>query len=165
MLRYALICDKAHDFEGWFRDSAGFDMQASSGLLTCPVCGSRAIARAIMAPNVARRDRDPAQGGGLAAEVARDAGVASPTVVEPGPVAILSEGDQAARAALKALHTHVRAHSRDVGPGFAKAARDMHEGVVDHAAIHGVASAEEVRALHEDGIEAHWLPSLPDDAN
>jgi hypothetical protein len=164
MLRYALICDKAHAFEGWFRDSAGFDVQASGGLLTCPACGSSNIAKAIMAPNVARRDKVAARAGSEKSEAATTP-PETPSKTDPAPVALLSDGDQAARAALGALHRHVRAHSRDVGKGFAKAARDMHEGAVEHASIHGVASAEEVRALYEDGIEAHLLPSLPDDAN
>jgi len=25
MIRYALICDNDHEFESWFKDSAGFD--------------------------------------------------------------------------------------------------------------------------------------------
>ena len=32
MIRYALICDKAHEFESWFPSSAGFEQQAKRGL-------------------------------------------------------------------------------------------------------------------------------------
>ena len=31
MIRYDLICDKGHDFDGWFRDSAAYDEQAAQG--------------------------------------------------------------------------------------------------------------------------------------
>ena len=39
MIKYQLICDKSHEFEGWFGDSAAFESQQESGFLTCPVSG------------------------------------------------------------------------------------------------------------------------------
>ncbi|MCH2555527.1 MAG: DUF1178 family protein, partial [SAR116 cluster bacterium] len=53
MIKYQLICDKSHEFEGWFGDSAAFESQQEAGLLTCPVCGSADVRRALMAPNLA----------------------------------------------------------------------------------------------------------------
>ena len=53
MIRYALICDLGHDFEGWFGASADFDDQAARGLMACPVCASLAVRKQIMAPAVA----------------------------------------------------------------------------------------------------------------
>ena len=50
MIRYALICEHGHDFEGWFGASADFDDQAARGLLACPVCASQAVRKQIMAP-------------------------------------------------------------------------------------------------------------------
>ena len=40
MIKYALACDKGHEFESWFADSAAFDKQAKRKLVSCPVCGS-----------------------------------------------------------------------------------------------------------------------------
>ena len=37
MIRYALICENAHEFEGWFGSADSYESQRSSGLLTCPV--------------------------------------------------------------------------------------------------------------------------------
>ena len=31
MISFNLICDEAHEFEGWFRDNADFDGQPSAG--------------------------------------------------------------------------------------------------------------------------------------
>jgi hypothetical protein len=73
MIRYALICDNAHEFESWFSTSAGFEDQARRGLVTCPVCDSAKVERAIMAPNVARTDRER----GMAVTVAEAAADAS----------------------------------------------------------------------------------------
>ncbi len=52
MIRYALICEKGHDFESWFQDSAAYDKQAKRGLVTCPQCGSAKVEKAIMAPRL-----------------------------------------------------------------------------------------------------------------
>ena len=29
MIKYQLLCDSDHEFEGWFRDSADYDAQAA----------------------------------------------------------------------------------------------------------------------------------------
>src|SRR3546814_4590963 len=56
--------------------------------------------------------------------------------------------------------------SRWVGRDFADAARAMHEGRTAEDMIHGQASPEEARALHDDGIAAMPLlvPFVPPEA-
>jgi len=41
----------------------------------------------------------------------------------------------------------------------------MHAGETEERAIYGGASLEEVRALHEEGIEVLPLPRLPEEGN
>ena len=53
MIRYALQCEHDHGFEAWFGTSADYDEQAAKGLVECPVCGSHAVRKQIMAPAVA----------------------------------------------------------------------------------------------------------------
>lgn len=53
MIHYALRCDSAHEFDGWFKDSAAFERMAKRGLVDCPQCGSTKVSRALMAPAVA----------------------------------------------------------------------------------------------------------------
>ncbi|HEX3701063.1 MAG TPA: DUF1178 family protein, partial [Phenylobacterium sp.] len=53
MIRYALVCQHEHGFEGWFGSSADFDDQAGRGLVECPLCASKAVRKQIMAPAVA----------------------------------------------------------------------------------------------------------------
>jgi hypothetical protein len=161
MIRYALICDAGHEFEGWFRDSAAFEAQASAGKLACVVCGSVRVERAIMAPAVARRDRDGP--GPMTPDAAppHPASGSAPAM----PMALLDGGAQEMRAALKALRAEIEARAEYVGRAFAETARDMHEGVREHRPIYGEATPEEVRALHEDGIAALPLPILPDERN
>ncbi len=60
MIRYALRCDQGDSFEAWFRDSADYDEQAAQGLLACPLCGSIAVEKDVMAPAIKRaREADP----------------------------------------------------------------------------------------------------------
>ena len=60
MIKYQLICDLTHEFEGWFQTGAAFDAQNEAGLVTCPVCDSVKVRRALMTPNLAspKRRRD-----------------------------------------------------------------------------------------------------------
>ena len=59
MIVYSLRCKNGHEFEGWFRDSASYDVQSEEGKLSCPTCNSRRVEKAIMAPAVAASDRKP----------------------------------------------------------------------------------------------------------
>ncbi len=53
MIRYALQCEHEHGFEGWFGSSGDYDDQHARGLLQCPMCGSKAVRKQVMAPAVA----------------------------------------------------------------------------------------------------------------
>ena len=59
MIRYTLNCEHGHTFESWFQNSAAYDKQAKRALVTCPVCGSAKVEKAIMAPRiVGKKGRD-----------------------------------------------------------------------------------------------------------
>ena len=50
MIKFALVCDKGHEFESWFRSGEDYDTQARRGFVECPSCGSTHVGKAIMAP-------------------------------------------------------------------------------------------------------------------
>ena len=155
MIRYALVCDKGHDFDSWFPDSAAYDKQAKRGLVACPHCGSAKVEKAIMAPRLsgAKKRKAPAE-------------PAAPTATpEKAPVAMLSPQEQEFRAKLKELREHLTKNADHVGPKFPEEARKMHYGETQHRSIYGEASPEEAKALAEEGIEFHPLPILPDERN
>ena len=54
MIRYKLRCAEGHAFEGWFSSSKGYDAQAKSKQVMCPLCGTAEVEKAIMSPRVAR---------------------------------------------------------------------------------------------------------------
>lgn len=152
MILYTLVCEATHDFECWFPSSDAYESQAERGLVSCPVCGSARVSKAVMAPRVARRDRGP----GEVAQAARPA---------EAPVPMIAEPERKLREMIKALHAHVAAHSEHVGERFADEARKIHYGEAEGRSIHGQASLHEARALIEEGIEVAPLPMLPDDRN
>ena len=53
MIKYALICDHGHPFEGWFGSSSDYDDQRERTLVECPACGSKVVDKQIMAPSLA----------------------------------------------------------------------------------------------------------------
>jgi hypothetical protein len=59
MIHYTLVCDEAHQFDGWFKDSASFESQCGQRQIACPFCASTNVSRGVMSPHVARsRDDD-----------------------------------------------------------------------------------------------------------
>jgi hypothetical protein len=87
--------------------------------------------------------------------------------VTPGKaaVAMTSPAERELRRKLKALRDHVTKNAQYVGARFPEEARKMHYGEIEHRSIYGEATSEEAKALHEEGVEFHPLPILPDDHN
>ncbi|WHO74054.1 DUF1178 family protein [Rhizobium sp. BT03] len=142
MIRYSLTCDNAHEFEGWFSESADFDRQVATGFLTCPVCHSAAVSKLLMAPSVSTaRKKDERQT--LAMDAMR----------------------QEALQKLKQAVAAVKANSEDVGTQFPEEARKIHYGEADARGIIGQATVDEAQALLEEGIEIAAIPVLPEDVN
>jgi len=170
MIRYTLHCAKGHDFESWFANSAAFDKQKKRGLVTCPLCGSAKVEKAIMAPRLGRTDaaeaEPPPQSAPSAPMPPNAAGGPMPPVA-PGkaPVAMMSPQERELRQKLKELRDHVTKHANYVGAQFPEEARKMHYGEIEHRSIYGEASPEDAKALNEEGIEFHPLPILPDEYN
>jgi hypothetical protein len=140
MIRYALACDQDHEFEGWFARSGDFDAQAAGGLVECPVCGSKAVKKQIMAPALAGTKRR----GGAA------------------PAAGAPEGrHQVMMEAMAHVRRHVEENFDYVGDTFAREARAIHEGRSEDRGIYGEATPAEVKGLVEDGVPVAPLPPEP----
>lgn len=166
MIRYALICDRKHSFESWFQSSAAYDKQAKRGLVTCPVCNSAKVEKAIMAPSLGRAARSKGRSAIRAPEpVAADPAAPTAPAPAPEPVAMLSPQEREIRSKLKELRDHLTQNADNVGKQFPDVARKMHYGETEHRSIYGEASIEDAKALHEEGIEFHPLPVLPDERN
>ncbi|MDH3703689.1 MAG: DUF1178 family protein [Alphaproteobacteria bacterium] len=131
MISFNLRCAKDHVFEAWFKDSKTYDRQSRQGKVACPVCGDVKIAKAPMAPNIAK---GTARSG-------------------PNPAAL--------RAALGALRKEVEKNCDYVGDRFADEARKIHYKETDQRNIYGEATESESRELIEEGVEFGTIPVLP----
>ncbi|WP_037081754.1 DUF1178 family protein [Neorhizobium vignae] len=142
MIKYSLICDNAHTFEGWFSESADFDRQVANGFLTCPVCNSASISKTLMAPSVSTARKK-----------------------EEKQAMVMDLARQEMLAKLKEAVAAIKANAEDVGEKFPEEARKIHYGEADARGIIGQASLGEVRDLLDEGIEIAPLPIIPEDAN
>ena len=161
MILYSLVCHKGHDFESWFANSAAYDKQAKRGLISCPLCGSAKVEKAIMAPRLARKDKSAP----IVAPAEETAAPAQAPAEAPTPVAMISPQEREFRAKLKELRDHLTANADNVGKKFPEVARKMHYGEIEHRSVYGEASSQDAKELHEEGIEFHPLPVLPDERN
>ena len=138
MIRYALACDQAHAFEGWFGSSDDYDAQAQAGQIGCPVCGSTAVAKQIMAPRVAGTKRN------------------SPDLPPQAREVMMQ--------AMAQVRQHVEDNFDYVGDAFAAEARAIHAGASENRGIYGEATPAEVRDLKEEGVSIAPLPPAPSPA-
>ena len=145
MIRYSLKCDRAHEFDAWFRSSAAYDEQRVAGHVGCAVCGSTEIEKALMTPRV--------QGAGVQA-----AGVKAEHVESDRSVPDLLKPASPAEAVLAEMRRKVETTSDYVGKEFATEARRIHDGDTDKRAIWGEASLDDARSLKEDGVPVAPIP-------
>ena len=157
MIRYTLRCEGHHAFESWFQSSSAYDSQVKRKLVTCPVCGSAKVEKAIMAPQiVSKKSRDNAVS--APAATTTDATASSST-----PLMMAQEREL--RAKIRELRDHIVKNADNVGEKFPTEARKMHYGDIEHRPIYGEASPDEARSLIDEGVEVSPLPVLPDDRN
>ncbi len=128
MIVLNLACAKEHRFEGWFASSEAFEQQLASGLLACPICDGREIARLPSGPRVV---------GSVREEETATVGDESLAAVE--------------RQLREALRVYVR-NTENVGDRFPEEARRIHYDEAPARSIRGIASADETRELLDEGI-------------
>ncbi|MBW8854243.1 MAG: DUF1178 family protein, partial [Bradyrhizobium sp.] len=103
MIRYALHCDRNHEFESWFQSSSAYDQQVKRKLVTCPICGSAKVEKAIMAPRIVGK-----KGRGRATPPPETATTtAAPEAAPSGPTSLMMAQERELRAKLKELRDHI----------------------------------------------------------
>ena len=165
MIHYDLRCGEGHEFDGWFKDMAAFDMQSARHLLECPACGATTVTRALMSPRLSKGARPPA----ISKNETQGSASPSPSIAPENPSV---QGDKAAhgaapvlpddvRAMLQRVRAEVESKCDYVGPSFADEARRIHNGEVPGRAIYGETTPDQAEALAEDGIEVARIPWIP----
>jgi hypothetical protein len=156
MIRYALRCDKEHEFEAWFRSSADYDRAAAAGEATCPICGPARVEKMPMAPAVARSDA-----GTSTKKPSRPAEKSDKVSLVAAP----DPKQQALIEAMRELRRQVTEHADYVGDRFAQEARKIHYRETEARGIYGEATTEEAKKLVDEGIEFQPLPIFPEERN
>ncbi len=153
MIRYALRCERGHEFESWFQSSSAYDSQHKRGLVACPRCESTKVDKAIMAPRIAGKRKSKA----AEAPVAPIGNAPNRLVMSPQERELVTK--------LRELRDHVTKNADNVGKKFPDEARKMHYGDIEQRAIYGEATSDEAGALIDEGIDVAPLPVLPGDRN
>ena len=135
MIKYALKCDANHSFESWFQSAEAFDKLKAAGHVSCAVCGSTQVEKALMKPRVTTARKK----------------AAVPVEAPAAP----------SEMALAEMRKKIEENSTWVGGSFAKEARAMHEGTSPERAIWGEANFEDAKSLIDDGIPVAPLPFGP----
>ncbi|MDX1781747.1 MAG: DUF1178 family protein [Thalassovita sp.] len=147
MIQYSLKCAQDHRFDSWFQSAEAFDRLKNAGMVTCSICGSSEVEKAVMAPRV-RPSHKAAQ-------------AAAETPAEDAPAPALSEPASPAEQALAEIKKKIEENSEYVGGNFASEARAMHEGEAPERAIYGEAKLDDAKKLIDDGVPVTPLPFLP----
>jgi len=137
MIVYNLHCKNSHEFEGWFKDSSAFDEQAAGGKLLCPICNSKKVGKAIMAPAVS--------------------GTKKESISAP-------EEMRKMRQFMTGLRRQVLETAENVGTKFAEEARKIHYGETEERPIYGETTIKEAIELVEEGVDVAPLPPDLDEA-
>lgn len=140
MITYSLACANQHKFDAWFRSAEAYEEQHEKGIVTCPVCGSLKVEKALMAPAL-RMTSDKisvSTGHPMQSEI---------------------------REFLRAMRKKVTSEADYVGDKFAEEARKIHFKEADPRGIYGEATRDEVAELLDEGVDFLPLPQLPEEAN
>lgn len=145
MIKYSLICEKEHEFEGWFGSSDDYDKQRKRGFVECPHCGSQKISKALMAPRVTGTKKS------------RDGEKAMANIAPQMPEEVVTK--------IREIKKHIEKTSENVGDKFPEEARKIHYGESEARGIYGKASIKEAVELAEEGVGVVPIPELPEDKN
>lgn len=146
MIKYKLICDLEHEFDGWFPDSKAFDSQKKQGYLTCPICESSDVNKAIMAPNIKKsKEKNSKKLEAYKKTVTND------------QMMLASQ----AKNVMRQIRKHITKNFEDVGDKFYDEAVKASEGERDDK-FYGTPTKEEVNDLLDDGVDLFHVPDIKD---
>jgi hypothetical protein len=139
---FNLQCKQGHTFEGWFASAQACDDQHSQGLLECPFCSSLA-------------HRIP-----TASYVISNAAAPPKQADAPSQPSALANNQLQAlvREKIIEMARSLIEQSDYVGKDFPEEARRMHYQEVPERSIVGEATAQEAKALLDEGIDLIPLP-------
>ncbi|WP_323786174.1 DUF1178 family protein [Thalassovita sp.] len=152
MIQYSLKCAQDHRFDSWFQSAEAFDKLNTAGLVTCSICGSSDVEKAIMAPRV-RPSRNT--------QSAQPDTPSTTPLPDDAPNPSLSTPANPAEQALAELKRKIEETSEYVGDKFVREARAMHTGDAPERSIYGEARIDEAKQLIDEGVPLTPLHFVP----
>ena len=155
MIKYQLICNNEHRFDGWFPNITEFERQQEKKLLICPLCDSNQVDRAMMSPRIGKtktktKTKSKSQ---LDKEEFYRGQFTDDTMIPASR----------AKDILRKIRKQIVTDFDNVGDRFVKEYRKHEKGERDDR-FYGTPSKEEVKELLEEGIDLFHLPNVKDDA-
>ena len=133
MIKYNLKCKNKHEFEGWFADSKEFEKLKIKKMIECSYCGTKAIEKSIMSPNVLNNEE-------------KENNTKS------------SKQLKKIRGDLLKMRNFVEKNFEYVGKDFPREVRNIYYDKRKNKNIYGNATEEETEELKEEGIELTTIP-------
>jgi hypothetical protein len=133
MIAFDLICSKGHKFECWFKDSASYEEQQTTGILTCPYCNDAHVEKVFSSFGIKRNE-----------DRKDDKKKEAVTPLE----------------ALRIVHDYLDKNFEDVGHEFTKEALKIHYGMSKERNIKGEATPDQEKLMKEEGVKFLKVPVL-----
>ena len=147
MIRYQLLCENNHKFDGWFPNIAEFERQQHKKLIICPMCDSTQVDRAIMSPAVGKASAKKTKSKDYTDQITCD------TMIPAAQ----------AKNILRLIRKHIVTEFDNVGDKFVKEYRKHEKGERDDK-FYGTPSQEEVKKLLDEGTDVFHVPEIKEDA-
>lgn len=133
MIIYDLKCSKNHEFEGWFKDRAAFELQKEQSLILCPECNDTGVEIVPSLPMIRGREKKKNE----------------------DKYATLSR-----QQVMKQLDEFIEKNFDDVGAEFSEVAIRIHEGSEDPRNIRGTTTQQDEEVLREKGVPFVKIPII-----
>ncbi len=151
MIVFDFGCENNHRFEGWYSSTEDYERQQKGQLLSCPICSSVKIKRLITPIRL---------NSGKAGDQFEPSVNAQSLIQKKHSELVNFDPDH-----IMKMITQIIENTEDVGIAFPEEARKIYYKEAPERHIRGVASAEEVSALKDEGIEVVAFPISPHLAN
>ena len=157
MIKYQLICNNEHRFDGWFPNIAEFERQQEKKLLVCPLCDSNQVDRAIMAPRIGKlksKSKTKAKSKSQLDKEEFYRGQFTDDTMIPA---------SRAKDILRKIRKQIVTEFDNVGDRFVKEYRKHEKGERDDK-FYGTPTQEEVKKLLDEGTDLFHVPAIKEDA-
>ncbi len=144
MIKYKLTCKECKkSFDSWFSSSKEFERLKKMKLLNCNFCDSLRVEKSLMAPNIINNIKENSKSKNYE-----------------------NEKFKKFKKEIRKYQNFIKNNLEYVGEKFTFEARSIHYNSKKKTkGIYGKATMEQLKELHEEGIETQSIPWIEDNEN